>query len=235
MMPNDAPIQNRNNGVSGPPAPDAKPRPPLLARWWIYQRERFPLATHIPLIAAFSFCTLSFSMLARGHRGAAVAQGDSRGVRHGPALLPADAHRRRVQRRRRGCPLSSLSPGAARPHHAARTGLVAVGAGVVQVLLALWLSPALLPFLVVTWAYLGLMCREFFVRDWLKAHPADLHVEPHADSAADRPLWHRLRLARGQCRAAARPGYSALRQLLRTASSSKLDARFARLKTKNMA
>jgi 4-hydroxybenzoate polyprenyltransferase len=31
---------------------------------------------------------------------------------------------------------------------------------------------ALLPFLLVTWAYLGLMCREFFVRDWLKAHPA---------------------------------------------------------------
>ena len=39
----------------------------VLARWWIYQRERFPLATHAPLIAAFSFCTLSFSMLARGH------------------------------------------------------------------------------------------------------------------------------------------------------------------------
>jgi len=48
---------------------------------------------------------------------------------------------------------------------------VAVVGGVVQVGRALWLSPALLPFLLLVWAYLGLMSREFFVSRWLKAHP----------------------------------------------------------------
>src|SRR5258706_1679604 len=42
------------------------PVPGRARRWWVYQRERFPLATHVPLIAAFSFCTLSYSSLARG-------------------------------------------------------------------------------------------------------------------------------------------------------------------------
>jgi 4-hydroxybenzoate polyprenyltransferase len=50
-------------------------------------------------------------------------------------------------------------------------GAVGIGGGGVQFALALWLSPALLPFLVVTWLYLGLMTREFFVGRWLKAHP----------------------------------------------------------------
>jgi 4-hydroxybenzoate polyprenyltransferase len=50
-------------------------------------------------------------------------------------------------------------------------GAVGIGGGGVQLALALWLSPALLPFLLVTWLYLGLMTREFFVARWLKAHP----------------------------------------------------------------
>ena len=37
-----------------------------LRRWWIYQRERFPLAAHGPLIAAFSASAVSFSALLRG-------------------------------------------------------------------------------------------------------------------------------------------------------------------------
>src|SRR5690242_5377099 len=39
---------------------------PFFRRWWIYQRERFPLLGHGPLIAAFSFSALSFSTLLRG-------------------------------------------------------------------------------------------------------------------------------------------------------------------------
>ena len=35
-------------------------------RWWIYQKERFPLLGHGPLIAAFSACAVSFSALLRG-------------------------------------------------------------------------------------------------------------------------------------------------------------------------
>jgi len=40
-----------------------------------------------------------------------------------------------------------------------------------QLLLALWLSIRLLPLLVIAWAYLLLMSKEFFVPRWLKRHP----------------------------------------------------------------
>ena len=36
-------------------------------RWIVYQRERFPLAAHAPLVAAFSASAVCFSSLARGH------------------------------------------------------------------------------------------------------------------------------------------------------------------------
>ena len=155
--------------------PQAKPRAPskpsAFARWWIYQRERFPLATHAPLIAAFSFCTLSFSMLARGV--VALPSLKATVVAFATALIFflqmriadefKDADEDARYRPYRPVPRGLIT--------LRELGVVAVAGGVVQALLALWLSPALLPFLLVTWAYLGLMCREFFVRDWLKAHP----------------------------------------------------------------
>ncbi|HET9979555.1 MAG TPA: UbiA family prenyltransferase [Ktedonobacterales bacterium] len=152
--------------------PEAKPQPSAFVRWWIYQRERFPLATHAPLIAAFSFCTLSFSMLARGVvalpslKAAVVAFATALifflQMRIADEFKDADEDAR--YRPYRPVPRGLIT--------LRELGVVAVAGGVVQALLALWLSPALLPFLLVTWAYLGLMCREFFVRDWLKAHPA---------------------------------------------------------------
>src|SRR5688572_5095071 len=43
-------------------------------RWWVYQRERFPLLAHGPLIAAFSASAVSYSALLRGEtRPAAVS------------------------------------------------------------------------------------------------------------------------------------------------------------------
>jgi hypothetical protein len=41
----------------------------------------------------------------------------------------------------------------------------------VQLALAWWLEPTLIVFLLLTWAYLALMSREFFAREWLKARP----------------------------------------------------------------
>ena len=46
-----------------------------LARWWVYQRERFPLVAHAPLIAAFSSAAVCLSALLRGEhhpRGASL-------------------------------------------------------------------------------------------------------------------------------------------------------------------
>ena len=38
----------------------------MSSRWWVYQRERFPILAHGPLIAAFSVSAVSYSALLRG-------------------------------------------------------------------------------------------------------------------------------------------------------------------------
>src|SRR5205814_2059908 len=43
--------------------------------------------------------------------------------------------------------------------------------GLVQFGFALWLQPSLAPLLALVWVYLILMSKEFFVGEWLKAHP----------------------------------------------------------------
>jgi 4-hydroxybenzoate polyprenyltransferase len=138
-------------------------------RFWVYQRERFPLAAHGPLIACFSFCAISYSAQLRGSTISL------------PGFLVAFA----------SCLFSFLHLRIAdefkdfeddsryRPYRAVPRGLVQlrelgwiwVITGALQVLLALWLSPALVVLLLITWTYLGLMTREFFVREWLKARP----------------------------------------------------------------
>jgi 4-hydroxybenzoate polyprenyltransferase len=50
-------------------------------------------------------------------------------------------------------------------------GIVGILTGLAQLLLAVWLEPKLSGLLLLTWAYLGLMSKEFFARDWLKARP----------------------------------------------------------------
>src|SRR5690606_961135 len=56
-------------GTFRPGTPQTCPRQKAprqrMKRWWIYQRERFPLLAHGPLIAAFSACAVSYSSLLR--------------------------------------------------------------------------------------------------------------------------------------------------------------------------
>jgi 4-hydroxybenzoate polyprenyltransferase len=153
----------------------ARPRefraPHTLSKWWIYQRERFPVLTHGPLIAVFSFSTISFSAMARGHVQAPSAKAFF--VAFASAFIfflqlriadefkdfDEDARYRPYRPVPRG--LISLR----------ELGIAAFAGGVAQFALALWLSPALIPFLLFAWGYLALMSKEFFVRDWLKARP----------------------------------------------------------------
>lgn len=141
-----------------------------MKRWWIYQKERFPLLAHGPLIAAFSACAVSFSSL----------------IRHAPVpgwqmYLTAFVV----------CLLMFLQLRIAdefkdaeddarwRPYRAVPRGLVKLSelrivfilAALVQLALVLWLDARLLGVLGIAWTYLALMSVEFFCRDWLKARP----------------------------------------------------------------
>jgi len=137
-------------------------------RWWVYQKERFPLAAYAPLIAAFSFAAVGYSMLARGSasgpgwRQTSVAFVSS--LLFFFELRVADEFK------------DFEDDSNYRPYRPVQRGLVKLrelafvgpACAVLQLLLALWLSTRLLPLLAVAWAYLFLMSKEFLVPSWLK-------------------------------------------------------------------
>jgi len=140
-------------------------------RWWTYQKERFQILAHGPLVIVFCLAVMLFSSL---QQGAAM-----------PELV-----------RIVGAVISTLilffqlrvadefkdfdTDARYRPHRPVPRGLVslhelrrlAVGGAVVQFLIAGYLDVGLVPVLFMVWAYIGLMTKEFFVRAWLLDHPA---------------------------------------------------------------
>jgi 4-hydroxybenzoate polyprenyltransferase len=139
-------------------------------RWWIYQKERFPLAAHGPLIAAFTFCAVAISVRIRG---ALVFPYLSFAVAFVTCTLIF--FQLRVADEFKDFEEDSKY----RPYRAVPRGLVTlrelgwmfVVAAVIQLILALWLSPRLVILLGLVWTYLGLMSREFFFREYLKQRP----------------------------------------------------------------
>ncbi|MDX2081024.1 MAG: UbiA family prenyltransferase [Terrimicrobiaceae bacterium] len=140
-------------------------------RWFVYQKERFPLLAHGPLILAFSLCALSYSVLLRGTDQfppwpvIAVAFVTS---------LISFLHLRLADEFK-----DFEEDSKYRPYRAVPRGLVTlrelgvlwVVTGLLQAALAAWLDWCLLPWLFLTWLYLGLMSKEFFCKEWLKKHP----------------------------------------------------------------
>lgn len=143
------------------------PRGPL--RFWIYQRERFPLVAHGPLIACFSFCAISYSAQLRG-----ASPGGFPAMVAFISCLISFLHLRIADEFK-----DFEDDRTYRPYRPVPRGLVTLrelgwiwaGTGLIQLALALILDRSLVAILLTTWLYLALMTREFFVRDWLKARP----------------------------------------------------------------
>jgi len=148
----------------------ASPDPTGVRRWDIYQRERFPLAAHGPLILAFSFCAVSFSAHLR-HGGwprpgaAAVAFVSS--LVFFLQLRIADEFKDREEDARYR-PYRPVPRGLV---HLRELGVLFALGGLLQLALALWWSPPQVLVLLIAWTYLALMSVEFGVRTWLKRHP----------------------------------------------------------------
>lgn len=148
----------------------------LVRRLWIYQRERFPLFGHGPLILCFSLSAMAFSALLHGDVQGML--GDSRAWLAATAAFVSclvfflqlrvadefkDHDEDRTFRPYRPVPRGLVS--------LRLLGVVFLCGAAVQLGLALWLEPRLLWVLGVAWAYLALMSHEFFLREWLKARP----------------------------------------------------------------
>ena len=143
-----------------------------MKRWIVYQRERFPLIGHAPLVAAFSISAVCFSRLVRGEPG--FPDGKSLAVAFLTALLFFLLLRISDEFK------DFEDDSRYRPYRPVPRGLVTlrelawlgVAAGAIQLLLAIWLEPSLVWILLLAWGYLAIMSCEFFVPAWLKARPA---------------------------------------------------------------
>lgn len=148
-------------------------KPLGVRRWWTYQRERFPVLAHGPLIAAFSLSSVCYSSLVRGN---AAIPGP------GPLLVAfVSAFLFFLQLRILDEFKDQEEDARFRPYRPVPRGLVTlrelgaigVAGALIQLALALWLdAEALLPLLILVWLYLALMAREFFAGEWLRARPA---------------------------------------------------------------
>jgi 4-hydroxybenzoate polyprenyltransferase len=140
-------------------------------RWWTYQRERFPIFAHTPIIAAFSLSAVSYSALIRG-------------AHHLPPWQPcvvafASSFLFFLQLRIADEFKDFEEDSRYRPYRPVPRGLIGLrdlgwlwaGGILLQLALALWLAPRLIVLLLLTWLYLGLMSKEFFAWRWLKARP----------------------------------------------------------------
>jgi 4-hydroxybenzoate polyprenyltransferase len=144
---------------------------PFFARWWTYQRERFPVVAHGLLIAAFSSSAVCFSALLRGQTGPPPLL--TFAVAFGTAFLfflqlrIADEFKD-AEEDARYRPYRPVPRGLIRLGELAGLGIIAA---CIQLALGLLLAPSLILLLACAWAYLALMSKEFFAGEWLKNHP----------------------------------------------------------------
>lgn len=142
----------------------------MRSRWWIYQRERFPLATHVPFSLVLGAAALGWSTQQGGRPPAsllAIAAAGATALLFFLQLRVADEFKDLEDDRR------------FRPERPVPRGLIklrelaalAVAAAIVQIVLAVTVAPILLGTLVALWTYAGLMSVEFFAPRWLKRRP----------------------------------------------------------------
>lgn len=138
-------------------------------RWYIYQKERFPILMYIPMIAAFSFSAVSYSSIIRNGN-----------ISFGSFLVSfitsftvfmllriADEHKDHED----DClyrPYRPVPRGLVKLKELAIIGGVLIA---IQAISGFLLSPVILLPLLVIWIYYFSMSKEFFCSKWLKKHP----------------------------------------------------------------
>ncbi len=140
-------------------------------RWWIYQKERFPLLAHGPLVIVFCLAVMLFSALQQGDQLPDITR--IAGAVISTLIL---FFQLRVADEFKDFEIDARF----RPHRAVPRGLVslhelarlAYAGAAIQFLIALFIDVGLLPILIGVWAYIGLMTKEFFVKDWLVNNPS---------------------------------------------------------------
>ena len=165
-----------------------------LKRWWIYQRERFPLALN-------GFAILVFSLAAVGYGWAVSAQKGTPGLAiilvsfSGSfiffALMRIADEFKDHEDDCRYRPYRAVPRGLVK---LSELGAIGVFLALIQFVIALSWSLQLFLLLLCVWAYFLLMSREFFVPRWLRAHPlvyllSHMMIMPLIALFASAPAW----------------------------------------------
>jgi 4-hydroxybenzoate polyprenyltransferase len=139
-------------------------------RFWIYQKERFPLLGHGILVTAFSFSAISYSRICRGAEGFVNWTTFLIGVFTTISLFFLvrifdefkDAKEDAAYRKELPVPRGLISFGELK--------VIGIVLAILQVVLNWLFFPKMLFLYAVVIIYLCLMGREFFIPTWLKKH-----------------------------------------------------------------
>jgi len=145
-----------------------------MKKWWIYQKERFPFLQYIPMMIAFGFCAVSYSM----HLDNPQAKfSDVKISQYVVAIITtlcwfmllriADEHKDFKEdskyRAYRPVPRGLVTLKELR--------IIGVFLGLIQVVLSIWIDWRLIIMLALVYFWFMLMSFEFGVSKWLRARP----------------------------------------------------------------
>ena len=151
----------------------------MLARWGVYQSERFPLVRHAPLVVVTVLCALMFTL---GLRNEPRFPSLSLWFFSSLVTLGLFFQLRVLDEFKDFDDDSKFRPYRPVPRGVLKLSDLA-GAGwlfaVLQLALTLAFAPRAILTLIVCWAFMGLMAAEFFVPAWLQARPL-LYMLSHA-------------------------------------------------------
>jgi hypothetical protein len=182
----------QTNSYSNPEENDSS----FIKRFYIYQKERFPLLSHGVLIASFSFSAISYSRICRGAAGFVNWQTFLVGIFTTISLFLlvriADEFK------------DAEDDAAYRPQLPLPRGLLSfrelkITAGIItllQVGITLIFFPKMLIIYFFVITYLALMSKEFFIAAWLKKHQfwyvtSHMFIIPFIDMYASGLDWLR--------------------------------------------
>lgn len=135
-------------------------------RWYIYQKERFPILMYIPMIAAFSTSAVGYASILRGGKVSALSLITSfiTSFTVFALLRIADEHKD-FEEDSKYRPYRPVPRGLVKLSELRNIGIALL---IVQVIFALVLDYTLVPLLFIAWLYLVMMRKEFFCGEWLR-------------------------------------------------------------------
>ncbi len=143
----------------------------MIERWLVYQRERFPLARHAPLVLVTCLCALAFTLQAQNEPrwpGLGAWFGSSLVTLGLFFILRVLDEFKDFEDDSRFRPYRPVPRGVLKLEDLARAGWLVAG---LQLFLTVVFAPRAVIPLIVCWVFMALMALEFFVPQWLKARP----------------------------------------------------------------